>query len=225
MFFSGSHGRVKGLLFTLEGIDGSGKSTASGILASRLAEVMPGRRFVFTAEPTAGEAGRILRMHLSRTSNQNEDVSSVDRMEELFLFLADHADHLSKTVIPALKDGSIVISDRYADSTAAYQGVTLKGIVPDPVKWIQNVSRPWNVVPDLTIFFAVDPAHSLRRIRSRASVEKFEKEVFLREVDRNFRRIAEIDPDRYAIIDASKKAEEVSEKALSLILEKIDMSA
>lgn len=221
---------MRGLLITLEGIDGSGKSTVSRLLARNLARALPVRRFVFTAEPTKGEAGRILRSYLSQAPNWPDVVSKAERMEELLLFMADHADHLSKIVIPSLKDGAIVISDRYADSTAAYQGVTLRGIVPDPVEWIQSISRPWNVLPDLTIVFAIDPALALRRIESRASAkrasaEKFERAEFLGDVDRNFRRIAEMEPNRFALIDASQKMEDVAKVALSLILEKIESSS
>jgi dTMP kinase len=216
---------VKGLLITLEGIDGSGKSTVSRLLAHDLSQALPGRRLVFTAEPTNGEMGRILRAHLSKESNWDEDASKAKRMEELFLFMADHADHLSKTVIPSLQEGAVVISDRYADSTAAYQGVTLREIVPDPVEWIQSISRPWNVLPNLTIVFALDPALALRRIESRASAEKFERAEFLRDVDRNFRRLAEMESERFAFIDASRGIEDVAKDALSLILNKIDLSA
>lgn len=216
--------RVKGLLITLEGIDGSGKSTVSRLLAENLVKVLPGRRLVFTAEPTNGDIGKILRAQLSQTSNWDEEVSKAKRMEELFLFMADHADHLSKIVIPALQKGSIVISDRYADSTAAYQGVTLRGTVSDPVEWIQNICRPWNVLPDLTIVFAIDPTLALRRIESRANAEKFEREEFLMDVDENFRRLAKKEPERFALIDASQKVEDVTKEALSLIIAKIEHS-
>ncbi len=217
---------VRGLLITLEGIDGSGKSTAGGILASRLKEAVPYRRFVFTAEPTNGEVGKILRQHLSETldGSQGLKVSQIKRLEELFLFLSDHADHLSKTVIPALQEGAVVISDRYSDSTAAYQGATLQGIVNDPMNWISNICRPWNISPDLTIIFSVDPAISLKRIKSRSSTEKFERADFLREVDGNFRRMAESDPERFVLLDASRKIDDVAEDALSLIIKKIEIS-
>lgn len=220
---------MRGLLITLEGIDGSGKSNVSRILARDLVQVLPGKRFVFTAEPTNGEAGTILRSHLSQTLTWPEEVSKAKRMEELLLFMADHADHLSKIVIPSLQEGSVVISDRYADSTAAYQGVTLRGIVPDPVEWIQNISRPWNVLPDLTIVFAIDPELALRRIESRASArrasrEKFERAEFLRDVDRNFRRIARMEPERFVLIDASRKIDDVAKEAISLILRIIENS-
>ncbi len=167
----------------------------------------------------------ILRSHLSSASSWPEEVSKAERMEELFLFMADHADHLSRTIIPSLQDGAVVISDRYADSTAAYQGVTLRGVIPDPVKWIQSISCPWNVLPDLTIIFAIDPELALRRIESRASAEKFERAEFLKEVDGNFRRLAEEEPKRFVTIDASQKIEDVAKVALSLILEKIELSS
>jgi dTMP kinase len=221
IFFSCLASNVKGLLITLEGIDGSGKSTISGLLATRLNDAVPGRHFVFTAEPTTGEVGRILRKHLSQTSDCSEEVSSARRMEELFLFMADHADHLLKTVVPALQKGHIVISDRYSDSTAAYQGVTLRGIIPDPVEWISSICRPWNVLPDLTIIFAIDPAQALRRIESRASAEKFERAEFLKEVDENFHRLAKKEPERFVLVDASRKIDDVTEEALSLIIKKM----
>lgn len=220
---------MKGLLITLEGIDGSGKSSVSRRLARDLVQALPGRRFVFTAEPTNGETGTILRAHLSQTAIWPEEVSKAKRMEELLLFMADHADHISKVIIPSMQEGSVVISDRYADSTAAYQGVTLRGIVPDPVEWIQNISRPWNVLPDLTIVFAIDPESALRRIESRASAkrastEKFERAEFLREVDRNFRRIAKMEPERFVLIDASQRIDNVAKEGLSLILRTIERS-
>ena len=149
---------MKGLLITLEGIDGSGKSTAAKYIASMLAEAMPERRLVLTAEPTTGQVGQILRAELARTSNTLTDTSAAKQMQELFLFMADHAHHLTNTVLPSLEAGAIVLSDRYADSTAAYQGVTLRGIVPDPVSWIQSIYRPWNLLPDRTLLFILDPA-------------------------------------------------------------------
>jgi dTMP kinase len=150
------HASVKGLLITLEGIDGSGKGTAAKHIAAWLAETMPERRLVLTAEPTSGQVGKILRAEMARVDGETES-SAAKRMQELFLFMADHAHHLTKTVLPALETGAIVLSDRYADSTAAYQGVTLRGIVPDPVSWIQSIYRPWNLPPDRTLLFVLDP--------------------------------------------------------------------
>lgn len=207
---------MKGVLITLEGIDGSGKSTAAGELSSLLHELMPDRRVVLTAEPSQGEVGKILRAQLSIADETG--VSTFRIVEELFLFMADHADHLSKLVRPSLDRGAIVICDRYADSTVAYQGVTLRGIVPDPLQWIRDIHRPWNLVPDKTLIFTLDPSQALKRVQSRREREKFERLEFLREVDRNFCRLAAMEPERFALIDASRSIKDVADQALAQIL-------
>jgi dTMP kinase len=208
---------VKGLLITLEGIDGSGKGTAAKHIAARLAETMPERRLVLTAEPTSGQVGKILRAEMARVDDATQSPAA-KRMQELFLFMADHAHHLTKTVLPALETGAIVLSDRYADSTAAYQGVTLRGIVPDPVSWIQSIYRPWNLLPDKTLLFVLDPKVALQRMQSRKGRQKFERLEFLRLVDENFRRMAALEPERFVQIDATKEAKNVAEEAINAIL-------
>lgn len=217
----------------MEGIDGSGKTTALRIFSRELVDAFPKRHFVFTAEPTLSQAGKILRrVHLSgKQAPEAQDVNTVRRMEELFLFMSDHANHLAETVVPALEKGDVVISDRYADSTAAYQGITLRGIVPDPVHWIRELYRPWNIVPDRTLLFALDPALAVQRIRSRSckdsdsTIEKFEREEFLREVDGNFRLLAKSEPERFALIDAASSVEDVAGDALEAIVDLISQES
>jgi dTMP kinase len=208
---------VEGKLITLEGIDGSGKSTVARELVSRLRELVPERRWVLTAEPTQGEVGEVLR---ARLKGQEEE-EPVSHMEELFLFMADHADHLKGTIIPSLREGAAVISDRYADSTVAYQGITLRGIVPDPLRWIQSLLKPWNVVPARTLFFAIDPALALERISSREGREKFERLDFLKEVDENFELLVSEEKERFTRIDASLGPDDVSEIAVKAVLDLI----
>jgi dTMP kinase len=222
---------VRGILVTLEGIDGSGKTTALRIISRRLVETLVDKRFVFTAEPTSSQAGEVLRrVHLSGSQvYETHEICKVRRMEEMLLFMADHANHLAETILPALRGGDVVISDRYADSTAAYQGVTLKKIVPDPVAWIRDLYRPWNTVPDRTLLFTVDPALAVKRIRSRTgaddSVEKFERETFLREVDCIFRLLAKSEPERFTLIDASRQIEEVADDALEAIIDLVSQKS
>jgi dTMP kinase len=209
---------MKGQLITLEGIDGSGKSTAVKHIATRLAEALPDRRLVLTAEPTTGKVGQILREELAQPGNIETESSAAQHMQELFLFMADHAYHLTKIVLPSLEAGAIVLSDRYADSTVAYQGVTLRGIVPDPVQWIQSIYGPWNLPPDKTLLFVLDPRYALKRMQSRQGREKFERLEFLRLVDENFRHMAALEPQRFVQIDAEQDAEKVAEEAIKAVL-------
>ena len=116
---------MRGKLITLEGIDGSGKST----VAKRLQENPEIRALdpVFTREPTRGT--------LTGTAVEQAILSDTDQLAELFLFTADHAEHLAKLVKPALETGKSVISDRYSDSRYAYQGMTLKNRYVRSATW------------------------------------------------------------------------------------------
>ncbi len=198
---------MRGYLITLEGIDGTGKSTVAAMLARRLER--DGREFVFTAEPTGSDVGQLLKRRL-----QTKETSE---LEDLFLFMADHADHLVGEVIPALERGAVVISDRYSDSRAAYQGATLRGTVPDPMTWVRELHRPWSMVPDLTILFVLDPSTAVERCRSRPEQERFEQKELLRRVAGNFRRLAELEPERFMLIDAGRDPEDVFEQVLAAI--------
>ncbi|HWQ19330.1 MAG TPA: dTMP kinase [Methanotrichaceae archaeon] len=205
---------MRGILITLEGIDGTGKST----VARMLAEELKGRDVLQTAEPTRGYAGRILRDQFLTEGAKADGRARL--FGELFLFMADHADHLERTVSPALDLGKVVLSDRYADSTAAYQGATLRGLVPDPVVWIRGLLLPWNIVPDKTLLFTLEPEKALERIRARdQSLAKFEREEFLGQVAENFKRLACLEPDRFAMIDASQETCQVAEDALKIVLD------
>lgn len=211
---------MRGYLITLEGIDGTGKSTVAAMLAQVLEhEEGPdrplGREFVFTTEPTGGDLGQLLKRRL-----QTKETSGLKHLEDFFLFMADHADHLAGEVIPALDRGAVVISDRYSDSRTAYQGATLRGVVPDPMTWVRELHRPWSMVPDLTILFVLDPSTAVERCRSRsggAEQERFEQESLLRRVAENFRRLAELEPDRFVLIDAGCDPEDVFEQVLAAI--------
>ncbi len=230
---------VIGRLITLEGIDGSGKSTALPHIASRLKEDRPDRRLVLSAEPTQGPVGRIIRSNLSGTADSatgspddglptSPDACSPQalkaaRMNELFLFFADHAQHLASTIIPALEDGDVILCDRYADSTAAYQGVTLREVLPDPVAWIQSILLPWNRLPDITLLFLIDPRAAMQRMQSRSGREKFERLEFLQSVDENFRRMAAAEPKRFVLIDAEKGERQVAQDAVEAILRRLSL--
>jgi dTMP kinase len=173
------------MLITLEGIDGSGKTT----VWEGLAETVDG---TFTREPTASWYGEAVERSL------RED--DADPLAELFLYTADHADHLSRLVRPALEAGETVVSDRYADSRYAYQGATLQGVVDDPMAYVRRIHEPFTRVPDLTLYFDVPPDVGAERS---AGANKFERAEYLERVRDNFERLLAEDPDRFVRIDAT----------------------
>lgn len=223
---------MRGILITFEGIDGSGKSTALAGVARMASEgelAVERRRFLFTAEPTYGDEGRLLRERLRGPAAGGGGAAAMraGQMEELFLFMADHARHLAETVIPALEGGMVVVSDRYSDSRAAYQGATLREIFSDPMERVRELHRPWSVVPDRTILFSIDPALAVERCLSRGEAdpsapkgpEKFEREEFLRLVAENFKTLARLEPRRFVVIDASRPIAEVLAETVEALAE------
>ncbi len=183
-----------GKLITLEGIDGTGKSSIAKFLKKGFPDA------VFTREPTESWIGSAVKRSVE---------SDGDPLAELFLFMADHAEHIAKVIKPALSAGKIVISDRYSDSRYAYQGVTLSDKFDDAVAWVQGLHRGWTVVPDLTILFTIDPEVAVSRCGIRGEKTKFEKLEFLKKVQDNFLRLAREEPHRFIIIDAGAKLETV----------------
>lgn len=200
---------MKGKLITLEGIDGSGKST----IAKKLQENPDIRSFdpIFTREPT--------RDTITGNAVENAIQSETDQLAELFLFTADHAEHLAKLVKPSLEKGKIVISDRYSDSRYAYQGITLKSRFENPLEWVKNLHSGWTVVPNLTFLFDIEPEIAVARCGKRGEQTKFEKIEFLQKVRENFLSFASEEPERFVIIDASCSRKETEKKVVQKILE------
>ncbi len=182
----------KGKLITLEGIDGTGKSSIAKMLKNKFPEA------VFTAEPTKSWIGKAVKKSIE---------SDADPLAELFLFVADHAEHIARVIRPALEQGKTVISDRYSDSRYAYQGVTLSSIIENPLEWVQGIHKGWTIVPDMTILFTLDPEIAISRCGIRGNHTKFEKIEFLKKVQENFLKLAEREPHRFVVIDAGKKLE------------------
>lgn len=201
-----------GKLVTFEGIDGSGKSTMLSRLQLRN-EKKPLflRETVFTREPTKETlTGNVVYAVIEQ---------SVDPMTELFLFMADHAAHLSQTVRPAIRAGKLVISDRYSDSRCAYQGATLKETIPNAFEFVRKIHEPWTIKPDLTFFFDITPEISCKRCQDRGAQTKFERVDFLNEVRNNFKRLANEEPNRFVTLDAEKPPEENEEIILKYLEE------
>jgi dTMP kinase len=200
---------MRGKLVTLEGIDGSGKSTVAKKLQDNAA--LKALRPVFTKEPTRGT--------LTGTAVEKAIQSDTDQLAELFLFTADHAEHLTKLIKPSLEDGKLIISDRYSDSRYAYQGMTLKTRFQNPLDWVRNLHKDWTVVPDLTFLFDINPELSVERCGRRGDCSKFEKLEFLSGVREIFLKLAAEEPERFIIIDGSLPPEIVEKEVRDKILE------
>jgi dTMP kinase len=184
------------LLITIEGIDGSGKSTLVSALRESLADLDP----VFTREPGSTWVGDAVRRAIAEQA---------DPVTEALLFVADHAAHLGQVVRPALAEGRLVISDRYTDSRYAYQAVMLEGKVPDPAGWLRTLHRGWTIVPDRTFLLLVPVEEAIRRLPQDRGREHFEDGPFLEKVQKNYLAFAEAEPARFVLVDALLPASEI----------------
>ena len=185
------------LLITLEGIDGSGKSTLHLELQELLADLDP----VFTREPGATWVGESVRRAIAE---------QIDPVTEATLFVADHAAHLAKIIRPALADGKLVISDRYSDSRYAYQSVTLQGVIPKPEEWLRAMHNGWSIIPDKTFLCVLPVDEALARLKPNNEREHFEKSDVLEKVQHNYLKFARADPSRFIIVDAMKEKDEIA---------------
>jgi len=193
------------MLVTLEGLDGSGKTTVWEAVGEDYPEA------VLTREPTESWYGEAVYRSI------NEE--SADSLAELFLYTADHADHLSRVVRPALAEGKLVISDRYSDSRYAYQGATLLDELDDPIEYIQSIHEPFTREPDLTFYLDIDPETAAERS---GKTNKFEQSTYLETVSTNYEQLIAADPDRFVRIDASQSPETVYEQIQSRLAEHVD---
>lgn len=160
----------RGVLFVIEGIDGSGKSTQAGLLAEWLAD--EGYDTVRLREPTDGRYGTQIR----RAAHAN--LRREDPEREYELFLLDRRENVEKNVGPALRDRRVVVLDRYYFSTMAYQGA--RGIDPERIRTENEAFAP---VPDRVFYVSISVAEGLRRIaRDRGGFTFFEREEYLTRV-------------------------------------------
>lgn len=182
-----------GLFVAFEGGDGAGKSTQSRLLGAAL-EVI-GREVVLTREPGGTELGAQIRQVLLHGDH-------VAPRAEALLFAADRAHHVATVVRPALQRGAVVLTDRYMDSSIAYQGVA-RALSHDDVR---DISR-WAVedlLPELTVLLDVTAAEG--RARRGGVHDRLEREddAFHEAVRQGYRQLAERDPARYLVLDAGR---------------------
>lgn len=185
-----------GVFVTLEGVDGAGKTTQCSLLCAALAE--QGREAVRLREPGGTPAGERVREILLEPGEE-----PLSPMCELLLFEASRAQLVERVVRPALARGAVVVSDRFTDSTLAYQGCA-RGMGPDVVELANGLSCG-GLAPDRTVVLDLDPALAGGRARAGRSPDRIEREgtAFQERVREGFAALAAREPDRVRVVDAS----------------------
>lgn len=210
---------MPGTFITFEGIDGSGKSTQLRLLNNflRANACFP----LVTREPGGTPVGLRLRAALLDASEE------VDPLTELLVFAADRAQHVRRVILPALASGQIVISDRYADATVAYQGAG-RGFAPELISEIVQLATE-GLKPDLTVLFDLgieeSTTRTTRRSATKASPNKpgpdrldIENAEFYARVRDAYLQIAEAEPERVKLIDSSGPVEQTHERVKELVI-------
>jgi len=192
---------------TLEGIEGSGKSTSLSTINNYLDSIE--LDYFNTREPGGGPIGiPIRKLLLDKRTNISPEV-------EMLLMLADRKDHVEQVIKPKLEEGKWVISDRYLDSTTAYQG----GGRQLDLQKIEIVNSVLNFpVPDLTILFDLPVEEALERASKRSQLDRFESEPleFHERIRQTYLELSQKE-ERFKIIDSSKNAEEVSREVIKIM--------
>jgi dTMP kinase len=187
------------MFITFEGLDGSGKTTQTELLARALRET--GREVVTTREPGGTPLGEQVREVLLR----GDDASP---WAEAALFAAARAELVERIIGPALDRGAIVVCDRYLDSSLAYQGIA-RGLGVDRVLEL-NLPAIRGRLPDRTYLLLVDPDESARRVGGETDRIEREDANFRRRVDEAYRLLAQTFPQRIETLDGTRKPDEIS---------------
>lgn len=207
---------LPGTFITLEGVDGSGKSTQAARIADALRA--EGRRVELTREPGGSPIAERIREILL-----DPDHGEMAWATEVMLYLASRAEHMAQRVLPALRAGAVVVCDRFLDSTLAYQAWgRAHGAEPkEAAAVIREANRlgTGGVGPELTFLFDLDPLVGLQRARGAGrGPDRLEGGglAFLRRVRAGFLELAASEPDRIVVVDAARPEDVISEEILSL---------
>jgi len=201
---------MKGIFISFEGIEGTGKTIQSRLLYEYFAK--KGYKVVRTEEPGGTRIGVKIRDLLLSVENRG-----MTPVTELLLYNASRAQHIKEVILPALKDGSVVISDRFTDSTVAYQGYG-RGIDLGFVKFIENIVTE-DLKPDITFLLDLDVETGLKRNRGINKTDRLELEdlAFHRRVRDGYLEVAAKEPGRIKLLDASEGIEEIHRKIIGIV--------
>jgi len=203
------------MFITFEGLDASGKSSAIKEIKTWLEDL--GHKVLLTREPGGTEIGEEIRSLLLKNRKEK-----MDPWTEALLFIGSRRQHLTDVIVPALEKKYIVISDRFMDSTSAYQGAGRKlGVVN--IDEIQQIVLG-KYTPDLTIYFDVDRKVSLSRMDKRKAnkdrLEQEDEEYKIR-VEKGYKELVKLHKDRIKVVDANEKLFDVIEEVKKVILESL----
>jgi dTMP kinase len=207
---------ARGKFISFEGGEGAGKSTQARLLGESLRS--HGRAAILTREPGGSPGAEQIRKLLVEGEPERWTPLS-----ETLLFLAARADHVARVIEPALAAGEWVISDRFADSTYVYQGIA-RGLGIEAVRRLQSAAIG-AFAPDLTIVLDLDPRQGLARAGNRGQTEdRFERfdAAFHAKLRAGFLQIAADEPQRCAIVDASRSAEAIAGDIWRIVGERLD---
>ena len=198
---------AKGIFITFEGGEGAGKTTQIAKLAHAFEAA--GRGVVVTREPGGSQIANRIRSLLL-----DAKMEGLVPLAELFLYEASRAQHVHDVIAPALKEGKVVICDRFADSSIVYQGAA-RGIAAPLVHKLNQIATG-GLKPHLTFFLDLDPRIGLARVGARGILDRMEKEAlsFHQAVRRGYQALARKEPRRFRVINASNSRDRIHEQIL-----------
>ncbi len=201
---------MKGMFISFEGIEGTGKSTQAGLLADHLKE--KGYRVIQTMEPGGTRISLKIRELLLSVESKE-----MDHVAELLLYNAARVQHIKEIIGPALERGDIVITDRFSDSTVAYQGYA-RGIDLQLIDSLDMIATK-KLRPDITILFDIDVRTGLARNKKLGKNDRIELEdiSFHEKVRKGFLQIAAREPGRIKVVDCSESLDGVRQKVVKII--------
>lgn len=206
---------MKGMFITVEGPDGSGKTTQLQLLVRSLTE--KGYEVVVTREPGGTKVGNSIREVL--LSPEHDEMTP---RVEMMLYAASRAQNIDQVIRPALKRGAIVVCDRFVDASIAYQGYGLQYDLDQILSL--NEWTTAGIKPDLTFLFDLTPDQASRRMKDRGQLDRIESrdESFHQRVYDGFKKLLEQHPDRMVRIDANATIEMIQDEVLDITLERLN---
>lgn len=199
------------MLISFEGIDGCGKTTIAKAVYERLSNLS--MKVLLTKEPGDTESGKYIRDILLQKNN------ALDPLSEFLLFATDRRLHVKEVIIPHLRENYVILSDRFMDSSVAYQGYG-RGV---PISFIESVHKEIlnGVRPDMTFLFDLPVSISLSRLKDKDRIERYGEKFFAR-VRKGYLTLARKEENRFIILDGKKSVETLADEVFTTIINHIE---